>query len=79
MAAGDYKIFGMFLLQDKNGDEVKIIEKNYSCKGVECITEEIIQKWLTSGGPTCTYEHLIKCLHQSGLGALAKLIADNCA
>ena len=77
VAAGDYTTFGMCLLQDENGDEVEIIENDCKNKGAKAITQAIIRKWLKSGGPTCTYEHLIKCLNKSGLGALAKLVADN--
>ena len=72
VAAGDYMTFGMCLLQDENGDEVEIMETNHRHKGAEFITHAIIRKWLKSGGPTCTYEHLIDCLNQSGLGALAE-------
>ena len=75
VAAGDFMTFGMCLLQDKNGDKVEIIETDYRHKGAETVTEAIIQKWLKSGRPT--YEHLTKCLNQSGLGALAKFIAEN--
>ena len=75
MAAGDYMTFGMCLLHDKNGDEVEMLENNYGHQGAEAITEAIIRKWLTSGG--ATWQHLIECLHQSGMGALAKLIAEN--
>ena len=75
VAAGNYTTFGMCLLQDVNGDKVKIIETDYRHKGAEAVTEAIIQKWLKSGRPT--YEHLTKCLNQSGLGTLAKLIAEN--
>ena len=75
VAAGDFMTFGMCLLQDKNGDKAEIIETDYRHKGAEAVTEAIIQKWLKSGRPT--YEHLTKCLNQSGLGTLAKLIAEN--
>ena len=77
VAAGDYTTFGMFLLQDVNGDEVERIKRDHRQDGTESITQAIIRQWLTSGGPTCTYEHLIKCLNKSKLGTLAKLIADN--
>ena len=38
------------------------------------ITDAILQKWLTSGAPTCTYQHLIECLRLSDLGAIAEQI-----
>ena len=77
VAASGYTIFGICLLHDENGDKVKMIENDYGHKGAEAITQAIIRKWLTSGGPTCTYQHLIECLNQSGLREIAELIADN--
>ena len=79
VAAGDYVTFGMCLLHDENGDEVEIIENDHRHKGAEAITQAIIRKWVKIGAPTCTYEHLIECLNQSKLGALAKHIAENYA
>ena len=70
IAAHDYATFGMYLLQDENGEEVDIIEKDH--KGAESVTKEILKKWLTSDAPTRTYQHLIDCLRQSELGALAE-------
>ena len=75
VAAGDYMTFGMCLLRDWN--EIISIKRDYGLDGTESITEAIVLKWLTIGGPTCTYQHLIYCLNRAGLGALAKLIADN--
>ena len=46
-------------------------------KGAESVTKEILKKWLTSDAPTHTYQHLIECLRQSELGALAEVIANN--
>ena len=74
IAANDYTTFGMCLLQDENGEEVDIIEKDH--KGAERVTKEILKKWLKSDAPTRTYQHLIGCLRQSELGALAELIAN---
>ena len=71
IAASDYMPFGMCLLQDKNGDAVELIEKNHKQNGAESVTRAILQKWLKSGVPTCTYCHLIECLRDSELGALA--------
>ena len=76
IAASNHKMFGMFLLQDKNGLTVALIEKDNINKGAESITEAILQKWLTNDAPTCTYQHLIECLRQSELSALAELIAN---
>ena len=78
IAAHDYTTFGMCLLQDENGEEVDLIEKNHG-RRAEYVTRAIIQKWLTNGDEsTRTYQHLIECLRQSELGALAdQLIAAN--
>ena len=74
IAAHDYTTFGMCLLQDENGEEVALFKKKHIYDGPESVTEAILQKWLTSDAPTRTYQHLIECLRQSELGALAELI-----
>ena len=74
VAAGDYVTFGMCLLQDENGEQVGLIERDQINKGTEAVTRTIIQKWLTSGAPTRTYQHLIECLRLSELGTLAEQI-----
>ena len=78
IAAGDYMTFGMCLLQDENGVDVGLLKKTHAHDGPVGITDAIIQKWLTSGAaPTRTsWQHLIECLRQSELGALAEDI-DN--
>ena len=75
VAAGNYMTFGMCLLQDQNGERVGLIERDQINRGAEAVTRTVLQKWLTSGAPTRTYHHLIKCLEQSELGALAEEIA----
>ena len=75
VAAGKYKNFGLHLLQDYNGNKVKIIEKDHKHEGAEAITEAIIGEWVSSGGSNHTYEHLIECLKKAGLGSLAEDIA----
>ena len=79
IAAGKYKTFGMCLLQDENGEVVGLLKKTHAHDGPEGITDAMIQKWLTSGSPTRTYQHLIECLRQSELGALAEDIANTTA
>ena len=74
IAVGDYETFGMHLLQDENGLEVKLIEKDNTNKGAESITHDILQKWLTCGHSPRTYQHLIECLKLSEMCALADLI-----
>ena len=76
IAAGNYKKFGMYLLRDKNGTMVDLLKRNHIHDGAESVTEAILQKWLTSDAPTRTYQHLIECLRQSELGALAELIEN---
>ena len=76
IAAGDYETFGMFLLQDENGAAVKVIKKGNIHDGPETVTQAILQHWLvTSDSSTRTYQHLIECLRDSELGALADHIA----
>ena len=72
IAARDYTTFGMCLLQDKNGEEVDLIKKDHNSKGADSVTKAILVKWLTSDASTRTYQHLIECLRQSELGALAE-------
>ena len=80
VAAGDYMTFGMCLLQDENGVDVGLLKKTHAHDGPVGITDAIIQKWLTSSAaPTRTYQHLIECLRQSELGALAEDIANTTA
>ena len=76
IAAGNYELFGMFLLRDENGVAVGLLKKNHIHEGVDGITKALLKKWLTDPSPTapCTYQHLIKCLRQSHLGALADSI-----
>ena len=74
IAAHDYTTFGMCLLQDENGEEIALLKKNHIHEGAESVTQAILQKWLTSDAPNRTYQHLIECLRQSELGALAELI-----
>ena len=71
IAAGDYMTFGMCLLQDQNGDEVELIERNHKQDGAESVTQAILKRWLTIGASTRTYDYLTECLRVSKLGALA--------
>ena len=77
IAAGDYMTFGMCLLQDENGVDVDVLKKKHAHDGPEGITDAIIKKWHTTSGAastpvTRTWQHLMECLRQSGLGALAE-------
>ena len=76
IAAGNYEIFGMCLLKDRNGEKVDLIKKNNRQEGAEGITQAILKKWLRDGlEHTRTYDHLMECLRESGLGSLADDIA----
>ena len=76
IAAGDWETFGMCLLQDENGVKVDLIKKNNRQDGPEGITQAILKEWLIDGPErTCTYGHLIRCLRESELVALADDIA----
>ena len=81
IAAHDYITFGMYLLVDENGEQVDLIKKEHFSIGAghEYVTRAIIQRWLANGDEaTRTYHHLIECLRQSELGALAdQVIAAN--
>ena len=78
IAAGNYQVFGMYLLNDENMTKIKVIKKDYIHEGTEAITQVILQKWLEVSEPTRprTYEHLLECLEWSGLHALAEDIAN---
>ena len=71
------KIVETIVASDYNGAAVDILKKNHISESAEAITQSIIKKWLTSGAHTRTYQHLIECLRQSELGALAEEIAIN--
>ena len=59
------------------GYQVELVKRDHRQDGTESVTQAIIKKRLTSGAaPTCTYQHLIECLRQSELGALAEDIAN---
>ena len=77
IAAGNYQVFGMYLLNDENMTEVDILKKNHLNDGAVGITQAIIRKWLEDTGPSsCTYQHFIECLKQSELGTLAENIVN---
>ena len=76
IAAGDYETFGMCLLQDENGVRVDLIKKSNIQEGAKGITRALLKEWLTDGPEhTHTYDHLVECLRESGLGTLANDIA----
>ena len=66
-----YAPFGVFLMNDSTGHEVKMIaHKNLN--NAERINIEILLKWLTGRGKVpVTWTTLVEVLHDSGLSALA--------
>ena len=75
--AAHYYIFGIHLLQDDNGEKVDLIMSNHIHEGAEDVTRAILKEWLRDRPEhTRTYGHLIKCLRESELGALADDIAE---
>lgn len=70
----NYNKFGSFLLEDKDGDKMKVIVKE--CRGdVADINREIFFKWINGGGKWpvnwCT---LVTVLNKCGLIEIAKTI-----
>ena len=58
--------FGMFLLSDDNGSEVKVLEADYARKGTEAFVKSIITKWLMKCSPAVSekldWVHLLMTL-----------------
>ena len=76
ISLGDYETFGMCLLQDENGVKVDLIKESTKQEGAKGITRAILKEWLRDGPEhTRTYDHLMECLRESGLGAIADDIA----
>ena len=73
IGAEDYKMFGLFLLNDKNGKKVDLIEKKHRADGASAIVRGIFDDWLGKGTGQ-TYQHVIDCLTQAGIGAFAAQI-----
>ena len=69
-----YESFGMYLLEDKNNVQVKlIVAQNNGCSSG--VVKGIMEEWLTSSSRDVrTYKHLEKCLRKSKLTALADKI-----
>ena len=71
--ADRYSIFGFFLLNDKTGSQVDIIEDE--CHGTpERIVQKISQEWLEGKGLPVTWKSLIQTLRDTDLQALADQI-----
>ena len=66
----DFELFGTLLLEDKNGNKIKIIEK--SERGdVLRIVAEILRQWLKGKGRRpVMWQTLIQCMGESKLNVL---------
>ena len=63
----DYELFGTLLLEDNNGNKIKIIEKSER-DDVLRIVAEILQQWLKGKGRLpVTWHTLIQCMRESNL------------
>ena len=78
IAAGGKNLgeFGALLLCHKEQVDVNVILRRHRNDGPEFAVEEFAQKWLTMGGPTCTYQHFIDCVREYDMKDLADLIRD---
>ena len=69
----NYFSFGIFLLNDKTGSQMSIIEDE--CRGkLERIVLRILQEWLEGKGLPVTWESLIQTLRDTDLSVLAEQI-----
>ena len=69
----NYNYFTFFLLKDKTGSRVKMIEDE--CRGrPERIVLRILQEWLEGKGLPVTWESLIQTLRDTDLSVLADQI-----
>ena len=67
----DYELFGTFLLQDKDGNRVKSIERSERGDPL-CITVEILRQWLQGNGKLPVNWHtLVQCLQDSNLNVIS--------
>ena len=68
--ADKYESFGIFLLNDDNGDKMAIIKND--CRGyAKDITRAVLKEWLQGGGMSPTWESLIEALRKCKLISLA--------
>ena len=71
IAAKDYTTFGMYLLDDDNGNKVDMIKKSNPNAEVPAVVDAIIRAWLDVTDPVPTYSHFVECLKDAGMGALS--------
>ena len=70
----DYELFGTLLLQDKDGNKVKTIERSERGDPLR-ITVEILRQWLQGNGKLpVNWQTLIQCLKDSNLNVISESI-----
>ena len=73
----DYELFAILLLEDNNGNKIKIIEKNKRGDVVD-INVEILRQWLRGKGRRpVTWQTLIQCIRDSKLTVLSERIESS--
>lgn len=69
----NYDSFGIFLLNDKNGDNMAIIRKKCH-QDPEEITRTVLNDWLQGKGTNVSWESIIKALHCCKMSFFAEQI-----
>ena len=70
---GQYKTFGVLLLNDESSAIMDGLETTHSSRAEE-ITQAVFKKWIISGMTPVTWEYFLKTLRRSGLETLATCI-----
>ena len=69
-----YLKFGIFLLNDKTGSQMEVIEND--CHGEsEKITFQILREWLKGSGLAVTWKTLVEALRKAKINTFADKIA----
>lgn len=71
----EYYSFGIFLLNDKDGHQVRTIRHNHR-DDLEEVNIEILEHWLREGGSQVTWRTLVQTLKDMKLNRLASEIQD---
>ena len=68
-----FETFGVFLLNDENGDKMVVIKED--CRGIsQKITMEVLREWLAGKGVEVSWDSLIATLKKSKLPLMAQQI-----
>ena len=68
-----FETFGVFLLNDKDGDRMAIIKEESRGRPIN-ITMEVLREWLAGKGVEVSWESLISTLRNSKLPLIAEQI-----